>query len=329
MLNLLSAPRYVGSNLPAPGSGVSNRLASRQAVARSSTTPEDEGSSLQAIFEVLQVTLSYLLLSPMSMMAYAVSAQRENYDIALVYCWNRQLVTLWQKKDSNDNTIDSEGDTIMHDSDEDGEVEISDTDSSPAQKWSTLFPNLKRRKLKKDRNQYKMEMHTLLHIRNFWHRHLIDESRVLGGSKWLRKDDDRPTYLEGTVTIESTYAGMAKGLAKLDQILQSSNARNAPKASLLVDFDQRTNRATATRRVPGPWTQGPLSDDVANQPRLQRKWWGHYSCMYPWPKKLEQLEERQSCAETWSEIDPMVRCVLQNFRWLLYLFPTHPRSVFL
>ena len=41
---------------------------------------------------------------------------------------------------------------------------------------------------------------------------------------------------------------------------------------------------------------------------LETKWVGHYSCLHPWPKKLDKFEEKQCCAEDWHDhgIDPLV-----------------------
>lgn len=56
----------------------------------------------------------------------------------------------------------------------------------------------------------------------------------------------------------------------------------------------------AIGKVPQKW-DSPLQEHI----QLHNQWHGHYSCLHPWPKSREDLEERQSCAEDWNSIDPM------------------------
>jgi hypothetical protein len=41
---------------------------------------------------------------------------------------------------------------------------------------------------------------------------------------------------------------------------------------------------------------------------LSMDWVGHYSCLHKWPRKMEDFEDKQSCAEDWPDhgIDPLV-----------------------
>ena len=55
--------------------------------------------------------------------------------------------------------------------------------------------------------------------------------------------------------------------------------------------------------APQKWHRG-LQEPLV----LETKWVGHYSCLHPWPKKLDKFEEKQCCAEDWHDhgIDPLV-----------------------
>lgn len=120
-------------------------------------------------------------------------------------------------------------------------------DCTPQAPNSTRFPGLKRPR------RFNVNMHTLLHIRNFWQRHFSEDSTTA------------PTQGIG----ENTYTSMARNLVTID-------------------------------KIPRKW-DAPL--DVPRPAHL--KWIGHYSCLHPWPKSRESLEEQQSCAEDWDKIDPM------------------------
>jgi hypothetical protein len=176
-------------------------------------------------FDTIQLTLSHLLLSPQSAFAHTVSTSRSNYNLYRVYNYQAHSVTLFRRK---------------------RQEELS----APSTVRSDLFPNLRMSTLEPPKIEYWLDTRTLLHIRNFWHRHLIDDSEPSG---------------------EHTYAAMARGLATLG-------------------------------RTPSEWKQ-PLQSDVS----ICAKWYGHYSALYPWPTSKKQLEERQSVAEDWYNVDPMVR----------------------
>ena len=56
-------------------------------------------------------------------------------------------------------------------------------------------------------------------------------------------------------------------------------------------------------QVPKRWDQA-LQDPLM----LRTDWVGHYSCIHKWPKKMEDFEDKQSCAEDWPDhgVDPLV-----------------------
>lgn len=58
----------------------------------------------------------------------------------------------------------------------------------------------------------------------------------------------------------------------------------------------------SVRYTPKPWDK-PLKAPLV----LDTRWVGHYSCLHPWPKTAEELEEFQSCAEDWNDhTNPLV-----------------------
>jgi len=188
------------------------------------------------LFDTLQVLFSHLLLNHQSRMAHHISSSRDNYDLVQVYNWNQPFTALYIRLPD----------------------EEQETPSPPPFK-SSLFPKLRSPSPKPPAVKYDLDMHTLLHIRNFWHRHLID--------------DTSGNFLNQSTMGENTYAAMAKGLVKLKHAPRKWN-----KPLLVADSD------------------------------ISQVWYGHYSCIHPWPKKREDLDERQSCAEDWASIDPMVCC---------------------
>lgn len=191
------------------------------------------------VFDALQLVLSHLLLSPESKMAHVIDSSRENYDLAVVYNWNKPFSTLFRR------------------------LSEREEDSAPVQlRRRAMFPNLQSRKsIRRPRApqaKYELDTHALLHIRNFWHRHLIDDSARLAGFK------------QPGLPGENTYAKMARDL------------RSAGITAKMWDH--------------------PLRDEL---PQMATEWYGHWSCVHPWPKKRRALEEMQSCAEDWKSIDPM------------------------
>lgn len=165
------------------------------------------------LFDALQLTCSYLLLSPASQFFRVIRTSRSNYDLAIVYNWNRPLQLLYHHLDA--------------------QPEKSNTTSS-----------------------HKLETYELLHIRNFWSRQFVEFS-------------GKPRALDPG---ENTYSKMAKGLMRLGI-------------------------------APGPWEQ-PLSDDFSDIPT---NFYGHYSTLGQWPKQISKLEEIQSTAEEWTDVDALVR----------------------
>ena len=89
-------------------------------------------------------------------------------------------------------------------------------------------------------------------------------------------------------------------------------------------YHNMTETLTKSRRAPRKW------DRALQEPlRLEKNWVGHYSCLHPWPKKLDKFEEKQSCAEDWHDhgIDPLVRqgCPLLSSFVFLSQCPLPPR----
>lgn len=188
------------------------------------------------LFDALQVCLSHLLLSPASKMAHAVDSSRTNYSLLRVYNWNQMFNTLYRR------------------------VEHPKEDRKRPASWlrQKKFPKLRDRNPATPRSQFKLDMHALLHIRNFWHRHVIDDTRGFSqpASHWIG---------------ENTYAKMVKSLCEMGI-------------------------------TPRKWDL-PLNSEHFPIPS---EWYGHYSCLHPWPKTVRDMEERQTCAEDWTSVDPLV-----------------------
>lgn len=205
----------------------------------------------QALFDTLQVVCSHLLLSPTSKMTRLTGSTRDTYDLARAYLWKEPLVTLYRRVEE--------------------EAKPDPPKKKPKRKTilkggRPMFPNLKRPTLKSKpeppKFRYELDMHSLLHIRNFWHRHLITEGQS-GFS------NERANW----TTEKTTYADMAKAL---------SQAGFAPEK-----WDKQ------------------LSDDSSLN-GFATQWYGHYSCMHPWPKSRWDLDDRQTSAEDWKSVDPLV-----------------------
>jgi hypothetical protein len=174
------------------------------------------------LFDILHLTLSHLVLNQRSPVLLQLPSSRENYDLTRVYNYNRPFAIMLEK--------------------------LNDEEKPSPSFKKKRPPKTKSPTLKSPRTKYWLDTHTLLHIRNFWQRHIADEVQGIG---------------------ENTYAAMARSLL-------------------------------AMRIAPSRW-EGPLQDCIT----LNTKWCGHYSCLHPWPKRRQDLEERQSCAEDWDPIDPM------------------------
>lgn len=131
------------------------------------------GSS-NKLHDSLQVLLSHLVLSPRSSLAKKITTARDNYDLTRVYLFNQPQCMLVSRQDSLTTQV-------VH--------RRSDSQRS-------LF--------RTPPAQYKIDMHTVLHIRNFWHRHMIDDTQA---------------------TSENTYVSM---MTELDKIGKTPQAWNAP-----------------------------------------------------------------------------------------------------
>ena len=161
-------------------------------------------------------------------MAHAISNGRDRYDIEKVYNWNQEFTTLFTPSPSSGK---AQGKKYPEDYSVDG-------------------------------GTYALDLHSLLHIRNFWHRHLLGDCHVL---------------LETAGFGENTYSTMTNGLAELG---------HSPKPWNLSLRDWSTDLDEATTG----------------------KWYGHYSCIHrPWPRTRKDLNDRQSCAEDWDKVEPLVK----------------------
>jgi hypothetical protein len=175
------------------------------------------------LFDALQVVLSHLVLNPLSPFALQIPTSRGDYDIAKVYLWNQPFETIYSRTPEPEQP----------------------TRASPVPSV-VLFPKLKSRSPEPQREMH-LDLHSVLHIRNFWRRHLV------------AKED-------------ATYYNMVEKLVRM-------------------------------RRAPQKW------DCALQEPLMLRtNWVGHYSCLHKWPKKMEDFEDKQSCAEDWPDhgIDPLV-----------------------
>ena len=92
------------------------------------------------LFDALQIVLSHLVLTPRSPVCVGIAPLGENYDIELIYLWNKPLETIFRP------------------------LPLADTTSVRA---VSLTSNAERK--------FSLDLHCLLHIRNFWHRHLSEQ----------------------------------------------------------------------------------------------------------------------------------------------------------
>jgi hypothetical protein len=175
------------------------------------------------LFDALQVTLSHLVLNPLSPFALQISTSRGDYDIAKVYLWNLPFETIYRRAPESEQP----------------------TRASPTPSV-ILFPKLRSRSPDPEPEMY-LDLHSLLHIRNFWRRHF-------------------------TAREDATYYNMAESLVRMG-------------------------------RTPQKWDRA-LQESLV----LSMDWVGHYSCLHKWPRKMEDFEDKQSCAEDWPDhgIDPLV-----------------------
>ncbi|KAK5075971.1 hypothetical protein LTR64_008583 [Lithohypha guttulata] len=174
------------------------------------------------LFDTIQVTLSHLVLNRRSPVLVRLPSSRENYDLTRVYNYNKPCKPLL--------------------------VRLEDKERPHNPLESKRFPNLRSSPPGPQQRGYKLDIHTVLHIRNFWQRHISDDTQGIG---------------------ENTYASMAANLV-------------------------------AHNKIPRRW-QRPLTEHIP----VETNWIGHYSCLQPWPKSRQDLEEGQSCAEDWDHVDPM------------------------
>lgn len=109
------------------------------------------------LFDTLQVVLSHLVLSPQSSVLAKIPSSRDSYDLTKVYNYNKPFATIL-------------------------EVVEEETEETQQSFRSARFPNLKSPSpsLPPREPQYRLDMHTLLHIRNFWQRHFTEDGRGIG-----------------------------------------------------------------------------------------------------------------------------------------------------
>lgn len=109
------------------------------------------------LFDTLQVVLSHLVLSPQSPVLAKIPSSRDSYDLARVCNYNKPLTTILQ-------LVEEEQEEIQQ----------------PFR--SRRFPNLKSPSSTPPPRepQYRLDMHTLLHIRNFWQRHFTEDRHGIG-----------------------------------------------------------------------------------------------------------------------------------------------------
>ena len=174
------------------------------------------------LFDTIHVTLSHLVLNKRSSIQLNLSTSRDSYDLGRVYLYNKPLELLLAK--------------------------LPEEQPAKALFRSSRFPNLTTARPELPKPQYLLDMHSVLHIRNFFQRHFSDDQEC---------------------TSENTYASMMRSLV-------------------------------ASGAMPSRWSES-LYEPIA----FNTHWVGHYSCLHPWPKDRQDLEERQSCAEDWDHIDPM------------------------
>lgn len=174
------------------------------------------------LFDMLQVSLSHLVLSQSSSALRSIPSSRDNYDLENVYNYNKPFATL---------------------------LEVTEDDASKVVQPASSEPPNRTSLVPLKRPQYRVNMHALLHIRNFWQRHFVDDPYGIG---------------------ENTYASMVRCLS-------------------------------ASGVAPREWDRS-LYERIS----FNTSWYGHYSCVHPWPKSRQNLEEVQSCAADWDSVDPMM-----------------------
>ena len=269
MINLLSASCYAEQATISLSGARRPQHDSRTQRSSSPDCPDQDLSTLTELFSALQVTLSYLVLNPSLIISPWIRSDRDRYILAQVYCWNQPLVTLWRKRKT-----DCDGDTLMTDEAQnlaDEATQVVDQTNRPFAR----FPNLKRPQprvevIKVDRTAYELDMHSLLHIRNFWQRHLIRDS--------VHEDNAR----------EHTYTDMMQSIVQAQSICGKSR-----------DMDK-------IRMLPSQWDEQLEDRSIYSGHGIKSQWLGHYTCVHPWPKNEAGLKEAQTCAEKWTEADPLV-----------------------
>jgi hypothetical protein len=122
-------------------------------------------------FDTLQLTFSYLLLSPLSPYAKHIENSKDRYDIKRVYNWGENFSTLYKV--------------------------------ATAEQLESLEKGRKGRRQGPSFGDriYDLDMYSLLHIRNFWHHNLLDSTS-------RAQEDD--FGLEGEALYRSMMKGVTK-----------------------------------------------------------------------------------------------------------------------
>jgi hypothetical protein len=222
---------------------------------------EDYGKP-SARFDALALALAYLLFPP-SKYAEIISTARTNYQLSHVYMWDLPFRSLYAKLPNPKS------------------VELSKIAEVVRAHGSIkrIFPNLGVQYLKaklrsstpehSHQRRYNLDLHSLVHIRNFWQRHL-NPGRF---SKYIFDEDQEHTFHE--TVQELLRAGYTMPRIPWEEPLLSYSGR------------AETGLPAALKK-------------------LETKFIGFYSPIYPWPKTERKLNELPSSAVDWGTVDPLV-----------------------
>jgi hypothetical protein len=97
-------------------------------------------------FDTLQLTFSYLVLSPISPYAKYIENSKDRYDIKRVYNWGEKFSTLYKMATAE-------------------QLESLEKGWKGRRQYPAFGDRV-----------YDLDMYSILHIRNFWHHHLLDST---------------------------------------------------------------------------------------------------------------------------------------------------------
>ncbi len=135
---------------------------------------QDQYGKPNDLFDALQLIFSHLVLNPISAFAISIATSREDYDIAKIYLWNKPFETIFRR---------------------DHKTEAEQSARASRNPSLSHFPKLRS---PESEPEMLLDLHTLLHLRNFWRRHLTESDNNGNG--------------------ENTYWNMTQGLVKLGKI---------------------------------------------------------------------------------------------------------------